>query len=990
VSTAESAQPFRLPADRAPHARVSREDTLRFTVDGTEYTGQAGDTVASALIAHGVVKAAPSLYLGRPRGILTAGVEEPNALLKVKDRGAGGVDESMLPATLVELTDGLDAEYLSGLGKLDPRKDEAYYDKKHVHTDVLVIGAGPAGLSAARQAAATGARVILIDDQPEPGGSLLSTPGETVDGVPAPEWIASAAAELAAAEEVTVLTRTNAFGSYDSNYVIALESRTDHLGSARARELDAQGVSRQRLWHIRAGQVVLATGAHERPLVFADNDRPGIMLASAVRSYLNRYGVVPGSRAVVFTTNDSAYETVRDLASAGVPVAAVVDARPEKTDAALAAESAGVRVLAGAAVCGTEADGTSGRVSAVVVRELAADGSLSGEPERIEADLLAVSGGWSPVVHLFSQRQGKLRWDEELAGFVPASTVNAQQIVGAARGSYRLSDCVSEGAHAGAVAAFNAGFVTEAGAHASALSSHAPSAAAPTRQLWLVPGSDGGPGEWTTHFVDLQRDQSVADVLRATGAGMRSVEHIKRYTSISTANDQGKTSGVNAIGVIAAALKDAQGGVPENLGSIGTTTFRAPYAPVAFAAMAGRKRGDLFDPERITSIHPWHVAHGAEFEFVGQWLRPWYFPQPGESMDEAVLRECRAVRESVGFMDATTLGKIEIWGADAGEFLNRIYTNAFKKLAPGMGRYGVMCGPDGMMFDDGVTLRLDEDRFFMTTTTGGAAKVLDWLEEWHQTEWPGLDVNFTSVTEQVTTVAVVGPRSRDVIAKVAPGLDVDNDAFPFMAWRETTLASGIPARVCRISFSGELAFEINVATWYGLQVWEDVAEAGAEFGITPYGTETMHVLRAEKGYPIVGQDTDGTVTPQDAGMEWIVSKAKDFVGKRSYARIDTARTDRKHMVSLLPVDHSFRLPEGTQVVEQGISLNPAYGPVPMLGHVTSSYHSAALGRSFALALIKNGRNRIGEKLTAVAGDRIVEVLVGETVLYDPEGKRRDG
>jgi sarcosine oxidase subunit alpha len=986
-----ASQSHRLPAEKAQGARIDREKALTFTVDGTEYTGFAGDTIASALLAHGVIETAPSLYLGRPRGILAAGVEEPNALLKVLQRGAGGIDESMLPAPIVELTDGLAAQYLSGLGQLDPRKDEAVYDKKHVHTDVLVVGGGPSGLAAAREAARTGARVILVDDQPELGGSLLSAPAETVDGVSAPEWVAAAAAELAAADEVTVLTRTNAFGSYDSNYIVALESRTDHLGAERARELGAQGVSRQRLWHIRAAQVVLATGAHERPIVFADNDRPGIMLASAARTYLNRYGVRPGSSAVVFTTNDSAYATALDLAAAGVPVGAVVDARAEKTEAARAAEAAGIRVLAGSAVSGTEA-GTGTRLGAVVVRGLTAAGDgtveLTGEAERIEADLLAVSGGWSPVVHLFSQRQGKLRWDEDLAGFVPAGTVEAQQVVGSARGSYATADVVSEGAHAGAVAAFNAGFITEAGQHATAVSSHPAVASAPTRQLWLVPGESGGPADWNTHFVDFQRDQTVHDVLRATGAGMRSVEHVKRYTSISTANDQGKTSGVNAIGVIAAALK-GDGDAP-GIGQIGTTTFRAPYAPVAFAAVAGRKRGELFDPERITSIHPWHVEHGAKFEFVGQWLRPWYFPQGEETMDEAVLRECAAVRESVGFMDATTLGKIEIWGADSGEFLNRIYTNAFKKLAPGMGRYGVMCGPDGMIFDDGVTLRLDQDRYFMTTTTGGAAKVLDWLEEWHQTEWPELDVNFSSVTEQWTTVAVVGPKSRAVIAKVAPELDVDNDAFPFMAWRDTVLASGIPARVCRISFSGELAYEINVAAWYGLQVWEDVAEAGAEFDITPYGTETMHVLRAEKGYPIVGQDTDGTVTPQDAGMEWIVSKAKDFVGKRSYSRLDTARVDRKHLVSLLPVDPAFRLPEGTQVVEQGIALNPAYGPVPMQGHVTSSYHSAALGRSFALALIKNGRNRIGETLTAVAGDRVVDVLVGETVLFDPEGKRRDG
>jgi sarcosine oxidase, subunit alpha len=507
---------------------------------------------------------------------------------------------------------------------------------------------------------------------------------------------------------------------------------------------------------------------------------------------------------------------------------------------------------------------------------------------------------------------------------------------------------------------------------------------APVRPLWLVPGPDGEPSDWTHHFVDFQRDQTVAEVLRSVGAGMRSVEHVKRYTSISTANDQGKTSGVTAIGVIAAALNN------EDLGGIGTTTYRAPYTPVAFTALAGRRRKELFDPARVTSIHPWHVAHGALFEDVGQWKRPWYYPQDGEDMDAAVLRECAAVRESVGFMDATTLGKIEIRGKDAGEFLNRVYTNAFKKLKPGMGRYGVMCTPDGMVFDDGVTLRLDEDRYFMTTTTGGAAKVLDWLEEWSQTEWPELDVVFTSVTEQYTTVAVVGPKSRAVIAELAPELDVSNEAFPFMAFRETVLASGIPARICRISFSGELAFEINVSSWYGLSVWEDVAAAGEKFGITAYGTETMHVLRAEKAFPIVGQDTDGTVTPQDLGMDWVVSKTKDFIGKRSYDRPSATSDDRKQLVAVLPVDTTFRLPEGAQLVDHGTPITPQEGPVPMVGHVTSSYRSAALDRTFGLALVKNGRNRIGETLQAPLDGQLVDVVIAEPVLYDPEGNRRDG
>jgi sarcosine oxidase subunit alpha len=974
----------------AAGGRIDRTISWRFTGDGEELTGHPGDTLASALLANGRIAAGNSLYEDRPRGIMSAGVEESNAMVKIAARFPGDVAESMLPATTVNLVDGLKAELLSGLGKLDPDEDRAEYDKKYVHTDVLVVGGGPAGLAAAREAARTGARVILIDDQPELGGTLLSGPtapqlAQTIEGMPALEWVGDVEAELISAAECTVLNRTSAFGAYDANYVIAVQNRTDHLSSPAA-----PGVSRQRIWHIRAAQVILAPGAHERPLVFENNDRPGIMLASAVRSYLNRYAVAAGSRVVISTTNDSAYSLAADLVAAGIRVEAVVDARPQLSETAAAAAAAGTRVLIGSAVADTAAvESRDGRLVGVTVRSINDEGELTSGVEEIACDLLAVSGGWSPVVHLHSQRQGKLRWDDDLAAFVPSSIVPNQQTIGSGRGSFELEDCLTEGISAGASAAIAAGFASAV--EPSALGE--PKASAPTRQLWLVPGQEGGPDDWHHHFVDFQRDQSVADVLRSTGAGMRSVEHIKRYTSISTANDQGKTSGVNAIGVIATALRQA-GEASRGIGDIGTTTYRAPFTPVAFAALAGRQRGELFDPARKTSIHPWHEAKCALFEDVGQWKRPWYYPQAGEDMDAAVLRECAAVRESVGFMDATTLGKIEIRGKDAGEFLNRIYTNAFKKLAPGSARYGVMCMADGMIFDDGVTLRLDEDRFFMTTTTGGAAKVLDWLEEWLQTEWPDLDVHCTSVTEQWSTIAVVGPKSRAVVAKLAPELAADGgleaEAFPFMTFKETTLASGVRARVCRISFSGELAYEINVPSWYGLNTWEAVASAGAEFNITPYGTETMHVLRAEKAYPIVGQDTDGTVTPQDAGMEWVVSKAKDFIGKRSYARADAQREDRKHLVSVLPVDGTIRLPEGTQLVEQGISTSPAYGPVPMQGFVTSSYHSAALGRSFALALIKNGRNRVGEILWAVASDQLVDVVVAETVLFDSEGTRKDG
>jgi sarcosine oxidase subunit alpha len=962
-----SSQTHRLPTG----GRIDRDQVLTFSVDGIEYAGHPGDTVASALLANGRIRVGDSIYRKRPRGIMAAGVEEANALLQI----GGDHSEPMVPATTRPLVDGLSATTLSGLGVLDPVTDDAIYDKRFVHADVLVVGAGPAGLAAALSAAQSDARVVLLDEGSELGGSLLSARHERVDGLPAEHWVAAAAATLAEARGVTVLPRTVAFGSYDDNYVLAVQNRTDHL-----QEQAPAGVSRQRLWHIRARQVVLATGVHERPLVFAGNDRPGVMLAGAVRTYVNRYAVRPGDRAVVATTNDSAYDTVDDLVAAGVEVAAVLDARDVLSGRAAETAARGIRVVPSTTAQGTEGDALTGRLTRVHVG-IIDDNDEATCWESIDCDLLAVAGGWSPVVHLHSQRGGRLRWDDRLAAFVPDGGVKDQQVVGAAAGTLALDAGLREGAIAGAEAATRAGFPTKL----LKVGGSAPFGdAGEVRQLWLVPGREGEPGDWDEHFVDLQRDQTVADVWRATGAGMRSVEHVKRYTSIGTAHDQGKTSGVNSIGVIAAAL--GRGTIAE----IGTTTYRAPYSPISFAALAGRERGKLFDPERTTPIHAWHVQHGAQFEIVGQWLRPRYYPQGEEDMDAAVDRESRQARTGVAMMDASTLGKIEVQGPDAGELLNRVYTNAFKKLPVGSARYGVMCKPDGMMFDDGVTLRLADDRYFMTTTTGGAAGVLDWLEEWLQTEWPDLDVYCTSVTEQWSTVAVVGPRSRDVIARIAPGLDVGNDAFPFMTFQETTLASGVPARICRISFSGELAFEVNVAGWYGLAVWEQIHEAGQDLGITPYGTETMHVLRAEKGYPIVGQDTDGTVTPQDAGMEWVVSKQKDFVGRRSYARVDTQRTDRKHMVGLLPVDRTTVLPEGAQLVAAGTVIDDGPDPVPMLGHVTSSYASAALERPFALALVEGGRDRIGEVLLAPVGDRLVEVEVASTVLYDPEGTKRDG
>lgn len=950
---------FRLPSG----GHVDRAAPLAFTFDGVGYCGYAGDTLASALLAHGVHQVATSIRLGRPRGIMAAGSEDPNAMVQIEEP----FPEPMLLATTAELYEGMAARGLPGKGSLADRPDPARYDAVHEHCDVLVIGAGPSGLIAALTAARAGARVILVDDQREAGGSLLGST-DLLDGAPATDWVASVVAELAHFEDVTVLTRTTAFGYYDDGFVLALEERTDHLGAAAP-----DNVARQRIWRIRARHVIVAAGAHERPVVFAGNDRPGVMLAGSVRTYLHRYGVLPGRDVVVFTTNDSAYAAAVELSDAGARVAAVVDARASAPSAwAKECKKRNIAVRTGQVVTGTS--GTD-HVTNVHVSTLV-DGQV-GARDGIPCDLLLVSGGWNPTVHLFSQARGRLRYDSGLGAFLPAEEIAGVSVVGSATGDLTLAGALATGVSVTRHALSELSIATGDQVTPPVVGEVA--AGERPLVLWSVPDPDEF-GSGSTRFVDLQRDATVADIVRATGTGMRSIEHVKRYTTIGTAHDQGKTSGVIASGIAAEAL-----GV--DIADLGVTTYRPPYTSVPFAALAGRDRGELDDPVRVTALHDWHVAHGAQFELVGQWKRPRFYPQHGEDMAAAVRRECAVARTGVAIMDGSTLGKVDVQGPDAAELLDHLYTNMMSTLKVGRVRYGVMCGVDGMVIDDGTVTRVDEHRYLLTTTTGNAAKIMEWMEEWLQTEWPQLRIHLTSVTEHWVTIPLIGPLARQVLAAAAPGLDVTNDKFPFMAWRDSAIA-GIPVRVSRISFSGELAYEVNVVGWDALGVWEALIAAGSPHGITLYGTETMHVLRAEKGFPIIGQETDATMTPQDLGMSWVVSKKKtDFIGKRSFTRSENQRPDRKQLVGLLPVDQDVLLPEGAHLIETDWIPQP---PVPMLGHVTSSYYSVALGRTFALAVIRGGRDRLGQTLYAPLDGAVVPVTVTDSVLFDKEGTRRDG
>ena len=986
---------------------IDETTRVSFKFNSKNYYGYKGDTLASALIANGIHLVGRSFKYHRPRGIMTAGSEEPNAIVQLNNNSA--LSEPNVRATEVEIYDGLEAssqncwpsvnfdigginnflspllpagfyyktfmwpasfwekyEYFirksAGLGKSPAAPDPDIYDHKYIHCDVLVIGGGISGIMAAKTAAQNGLNTLLVEEKPNLGGTTIYQNSEQhkINNQTSSIWLEKEIANLESLDNLEIKTRTSVAAFHGYNFLLARENLTDHLPIK-----DRTNKVRQRLLKIRAKKVITATGSLERPLVFNNNDRPGIFLSSAIKKYIDFYGVSCGEDNVLFTNNDSAYETALSLFKKGIRVKAIVDIREQPSSKIIEeVESNGIKVYKEYTVVNTEG---YKKINKISIMQLSKDGqSVIGSKIDLDCDCLGLSGGWTPAVHLFTQSGGKLRFRDEDQVFIPNHYPSKQISIGSCNGDFELDEILN------LVPTQLKNFLEIEKTEYENLSIEI-SKNLSKRNIWLLP-SDKVLGK-TKPFVDYQNDATAKDIKLALREGFRSIEHVKRYTTTGMGTDQGKLGNMHALGIIAETA-----GV--KMGELGTTTFRPPYTPLSFGTIVGRNVGEYFDIFRKTPIHEWHVKNNAEFENVGQWKRAWYYPKTTEDMHQAVQRESKAARESAGILDASTLGKIDIQGTDASEFLNRVYTNAWSKLGIGKCRYGLMLHEDGMVYDDGVTTRLDENHYIMTTTTGGAANVMSKLEDYLQTEWPELDVYLTSVTDHFATISVCGPNSKKIVSKVIPDLDLSDENFPHMSFKNAKIDK-VKCRVMRISFTGEHSYEINIQASFGKSVWEKCMEAGKEFNITPYGTETMHLLRAEKGFIIVGQDTDATMTPIDLQMDWIVSKKKyDFIGKRSLYRSDTIREDRKQLVGLLTDDPKIVLEEGAQIVE-----DTNQKPIEMLGHVTSSYYSPNLNKSIALAVVRGGKNMMGKKLFIPMENKTISVTVADPVFLDKENKR---
>lgn len=931
---------------------VDRTRPIRFQFNGQTLQGYAGDTLASALLANNVQVVGRSFKYHRPRGIYTAGSEEPNALIQA---GVGDRTEPNLKATQIELTEGLIAASVNcwpsprfdirgvnqlfagllpagfyyktfmrpswhtfedsirraaGLGISPTVSDPDRYDASNLTCEVLVVGGGPAGLAAAVEAAKSGERVVLVDDQDHLGGSLLWRPLNLREGE-ARSWVDTHVQQLTASPNVTLLTRTTVSGYYDHNALVAVERRVS-------------GTIRQRLWKLRAQRVVLATGATERPLVFPGNDRPGVMLADAALQYLRRYGVRCGQNIVLFANNNLAYSVALAFKDAGVRVAAIVDPAQRPAHRLYEqARSAGIPVLTGALV---EATHGWQQIKAVTVK------TAKGR-ERIACDLLLTSGGWSPTVHLHSQSGGTVKYDEPRAMFVPDRAAQAVVSVGAANGDMTF----------GASDAYE------------------------ITPVWGAAATQG------KAFVDLASDVTASDVALAARENYISVEHLKRYTTLGMGVDQGRTSNVNGLAI----MGELTGRRPPE---VGTTRFRPPFSPITLGAIAGAQVGELFRPLKYLPAHNWHMERGAVCEEFGGWLRPTAYPLAGEHWEAAALREARAVRKGIGVIDGSPLGKIEVIGRDAATFLDRMYVGTASTLQVGRARYGLMLSENGVIIDDGVFVRLEANRFLVHTTSAGAERINDMFEDWLQCEWPDLDVVLVPVTTQWATITVSGPRARELLATLSTDIDLGREAFPHMSVRQGTL-EGMPARICRISFTGELSYEISIparqADPFARKLWS----VGEAFGLVAYGIEALMMLRTEKGYLHVGVDTDGTTLPGDVGFGSAVGKkASDFAGRRSLTRPASRSEGRLHFVGLSSQE---RIPIGAQVID---------GPPPCLsqGHVTTSYLSPTLSEPIALAMVRNGRERMDEEITLHHMGKTVRARIVSPVFFDPSGERLHG
>ncbi|WP_189605750.1 sarcosine oxidase subunit alpha [Mesorhizobium sp. M4B.F.Ca.ET.017.02.2.1] len=979
---------------------IDRSVPLSFRFDGKTLLGFQGDTLASALVANGVKLVGRSFKYHRPRGILTAGSEEPNALVELR---SGARREPNTKATTAELYDGLEAasqnrwpslrhDFLSvnqlfapifvagfyyktfmwpakfweavyepairraaGLGRAAGIADPDHYDKAWAHCDVLIAGSGPAGLAAALAAGRSGARVILCEEDFVPGGRLLAD-GGTIDGLPAAEWIARTLAELGSMPDVRIMTRTTLFGVYDGGTYGAIERVNDHLPVPPEHQV------RQRLWRIVAKRSIVAAGAIERPIVFAGNDTPGVMMASAMRSYIGRYAATPAKRVALFTNNEDGWRTVETAIAAGLQVAAVIDARPDVSPQhrSLASKN-GFPVLNGSV---TGVDGGKDGVRKIAV-------SLTGGARaEVDADGLAVSGGWNPSVGLTSYHRGRPKWRDDIAAFVPDGAPPGMVAVGAANGAFGLGACLRHGFEAGAAAASDsrrggtAGSAPVANDEAFSLT-----------PLWHIPGKGKA-------FVDQQHDVTASDVELAQREGFESVEHLKRYTTLGMATDQGKTSNIAGLAIMAAVTGKS---IPET----GTTIYRPPYVPVAIGAFAGHHRDETFHATRLTPSHHWAAEQGAVFVDTGLWKRAQWYPRAGEKdWLESVTREVKAVRGGVGFCDVSTLGKIDVHGPDAGVFLDRVYINSFSNLAVGKARYGLMLREDGIVYDDGTTSRLAEDHYFLTTTTAKAGLVMQHLEFCRQVLFPELDVQLTSVSDQWAQFSIAGPKTRDLLREIVdPAEDLSNEGFPFMGAREVALRGGIKARLFRLSFSGEMAFEISVPARYGEALVRNLMIAGKPFGVIPYGTEALGVMRVEKGH-VAGPELNGTTTAADLGLGKMMSTKKDFIGRVMAGREALVAPDRLVVVGIKPTDKARRLRSGAHVIPKG----QIPGPGNDQGYVTSVCFSPTLDQWIGLGLVERGRERIGDIVRAhdpLRGEAY-DVELCNPVFYDPEGGRQRG